>query len=304
MKKLLQIFLLLLPTAAYSQSNEVRLEPKNNKDRTVEIIATKYLPGSFSARITFEELQNTRQSKHFFGVVHSRQESLLKLKPIKEDYGVGYRFTYTCARGVFNAKPKESFVYRLPYSAGKTALAYTLNFINNDFSDREAPEGWRPVQFLLEKGDTTFATRKGMVVEVIYGNKVNQEYEDHVSYMSKNNRIVVEHNDGSMLTYSVLDNGSITVRPGDTVYPCTPIALAGSFGDGRYQVRLMMWTLQPNKKFSGKSDTHFDYRYHDMLFATEEGPRFFEDQGNHTVVVTQEIITKEMSKREIKDWQK
>ena len=303
MKKSILLFAAsLLAVAAAAQSPEITIEQKANSDYSVDIIATKYPTGTYSVAIMFDNLQNTHQARKFYGIIRSRQETLLKIKPAKAEESVGYSMLYWSLRGIVTIKPNTEFVYRLPYSAGKKATARSLGVMNKDLSSGNAPEGWRSVLFELSQGDTVFATRRGLVVEVIDNQNPAPPVDDPISFRSNVNQIIVEHMDGSYMRYSVLEKGSITVKEGDIVYPDTPLGLAGSYGDGRYRLHLLMWSVEQNKQFSGKLDENpFHTRYLDPVFLSDLGTQVFVDNTEHTAVVTDELITKEMPKREQKD---
>ena len=146
------------------------------------------------------------------------------------------------------------------------------------------------------------AARKGTVVEVHDG---AAQLESHLSasYHSDNNNVLIEHPDGTLCNYSVLEAGSIQVREGDIVYPGTPIARAGSYNEGTAETQVRMLIYFPDEKpnvTSPNTETFFEWVYYNPHFATAEGTCQLQDGRSYQAVSSPELVQAEMTKREIK----
>ena len=105
-------------------------------------------------------------------------------------------------------------------------------------------------------------------------------------------------------TYNVLEPGSVCVKLGDTVYPDTPLALVGSFDrDANTRVALTLHYITDRIFAKGNAYSYehaFESVFINPVFATADGNRMLVSQNRYTAVVAPELITKEMTKREMK----
>ncbi len=111
------------------------------------------------------------------------------------------RFTTEVALGNAWGAIDTAVTYRLPFPSGKKDVTYRLAI----------RDGWPTHEFLLSPGDTVYAARKGVVVDV--KDKKGGPME-----------ITVQHPDGSWASYRNLERGSFMVTPGSKVWPDTPLA--------------------------------------------------------------------------------
>lgn len=138
------------------------------------------------------------------------------------------------------------------------------------------------------------------MVEAYDGYEIPYLTDEHVDYVSRENYLLIEHTDGTLARYSVLQKGSLMVKPGDTVYPDTPLALAGTYNGKFYQLRFQLHTIVPADAESEVRDVKDVFRrvYLDPLFLTTEGIVKLASERHCTPVVNDDLIHKEMSKRE------
>lgn len=272
---------------------------------SLEINAEKHTPGSYTVLLVFTERQNTRQTPTFKTVMRGNTQSLLTVKPIQPEQPVRCAYRYHYIRGYRSPKLDSGFVYRLPYSTARETpvRARSLFNLRERYFDNKPARGWSAWQFLLTEGDTVFAMRKGIVVEVHDGEKPAQAGLQS-TYRSKENFVLVEHPDGTLGRYSVLDNGTITVKEGDVVFPGTPIAQAGTYYEGgERQVRVCVYFPDENPAFRANVATNlsaFEWVYYNPWFATSEGLRQLVDLGTYRAVSSPELVRREMTKKEIK----
>lgn len=295
------------PFSAFAQQGQPDIEIDSKWVGTsLEISATKRPVGSYTIQLRFTQMQNTRQSPTYKTVMRGSSQKLLTVAPINAEQPVDCRFSYSYVQGYHSPKLDSSFVYRLPYSTSREpVVAAELFNLNERYLDGKPVRGWKSWQFSLREGDTVFAMRKGLVVQVHDGEEPTQAGLQS-TYRNKSNRIIIEHPDGTLCQYSVLENGSIAVKPGDMVYPGTPIAKAGAYYDGgEYQVRTLVYFPDENKNFregDRQNGSVFEWVYYDPWFATPEGDSKLHNRRAYKAVASPELVRKEMTKKEIKQF--
>lgn len=116
--------------------------------------------------------------------------------------------------------PAASSPYRLPWPAGQTFLCVQSN--RGVVSHR----GWEEYayDFKMPEGTPVCAARAGRVVEVVVGH-------DGHGYKWPNNKIVIEHEDGTRGHYLHLRKGGSFVHVGDRVAQGQVIAESGHVGN-------------------------------------------------------------------------
>ena len=118
-------------------------------------------------------------------------------------------------------KDDTSFVYQLPYEAGKTHILVQGYFSRLSHKERAA------LDFKMKRGTNICAARSGVVVRVKEdGNKGGWKKE----YRPYGNVIVIQHEDSSRAGYWHLQLNGASVNVGDTVKAGQVIALSGKTG--------------------------------------------------------------------------
>ncbi len=309
MKRTLLLFGLFLisfgPLGAQNNLPDVEVTHRRMSDgKSQEIIAQKNKPGSYTVFIRFTMLQNIRQAQTYRTTVRGDNERLLTLQPEKPDQGWNFNYRYWYIRGYKPSKLDSSFVYRLPYSTGKSAVrALSLYNLNERHFDDKPSRGWSSFEFMLEKGDTVFAMRKGQVVNIVDQHDPLPE-EMSVSYHSESNDITIEHPDGTTGMYRVFERGSMLVKEGDMVYPGTPLGLAGSFSEnGNYMIRFHVAYPELNRNYKEGDPANssvFEWVFYNPYFLTTDGVRQLSSGETYRSASSPELVQREMTKREIK----
>lgn len=294
------------PFSALAQQGQpdIELDSKWVNGTSLEISAAKRPVGSYTLLLRFTQRENTRQTPTYKTVMRGSSQKLLTVAPINAEQPVSCRYSYSYIRGYHSPKLDSTFVYRLPYSTSKEpVMAAELFNLTERYLEGKPVRGWKSWQFNLSEGDTVFAMRKGLVVEVHDGEEPAQAGLQS-TYRTKNNHVLIEQPDGTLCQYSVLENGSITVRPGDIVYPGTPIAKAGTYYEnGEYQVRTLVYFPEENKNYhegDPQNGSVFEWVYYDPWFATQDGHTRLRNRTAYKAVTTPELVQKEMTKKEIK----
>lgn len=294
---LLCLFFAVSVCEAQSRGAKIVVEYKS-EDGKIQLICQRdsQIAGFFTIQIRLENPENINTTNVITRVVTTGSViETFTPQDTKRAYGLG-RYSYSYIRGKLAAKPNQSAVYRLPMSQSLIVKALPLSYLRETYAGEAKPDDWRCFQFALSKGDTIYAARRGQVVEIVDDVDYVTD-EGHVSYSSYANYIIIEHQDGTLSRYDVLEKGSMMVKLGETVYPSTPIALAGSYNKADYQVRL---SVNPVVMNTDKDAPHpFRYANIDPLFSTDKGVMKLVDYEDYQPVVTDALIEAEMKKSEI-----
>lgn len=300
MKTTLTFILCCISVLCNGQQREIEILSKREDSNNVTFYIDHLISHTYSVIIYFTSLENcVAPSWQYFSINNAGK--IMTLFATDKDKGIYYKYKYFYADGDINAKHEPNIIYRLPYSNGVNRKSSPLTYIN--VGKDEKPNDYYSIYFQMEKGDTVFAARKGVVVKIVDDIKPMDNI-GYVSYKSERNAITIEHKDGTTADYSVLESNSIMVKEGDTVYPNTPIALAGSYNNIDYQLRLIISHLALNKDYQlYKSENKFIIKYIKPVFkATEQTDTLYLGK-RYTAIVTPEIIQQEMTKKEIKKLQ-
>lgn len=285
-----------------SQDNSVLITSEINKDQSIDFFYEKNDFGSFFLNLTFSQLENAAPTS-YKGSLNASRGKFFSIRPLNSNSSISFSYRYTWIRGILNPKIDTDFVYLLPVAKGKTVMALHHLNINTKYFGSVEPKNWKSFQFDVEPGDTAFSARKGLVVEVKDG--INPDSSVSVSYNSKSNSILIEHEDGTLASYYVLKKGSLMVKPGQVVHPHTPLALAGTYDvESNSQIRFYVYCLvEENLEKSEKSSFATKKNYYafvNPLFYTSEGNVCLEARQDYTSDFKEEHILKELSKREKK----
>lgn len=304
MKKIIFALLLLgLPQLAAAQ--ELVLTSAYNERNQFVINVQKNVPGTYYLEIDFTELRdaspNHRTGVQPFVVTSSRP--LITISPAISGGaapGVGYSARYW--QGNPQSQPDTAFVYRLPFSTVVERRVDSLSLIMGEYRAQAHNIDWYSLQFRMEPGDTIYAARAGQVIQVTEAEGgPSATAEGRITYKRDVNRIIVEHADGSYAEYSVLEN--VAVRKGDWVWPHTPIGLAGSYDGENYQIRLSVYYHRLPPRGKSYENAKFEYHYIRPFFLTAEGAVRLRMRESYRPVATVNLITREMSRREARQFQ-
>lgn len=154
---------------------------------------------------------------------------------------------------------------------------------------------------MFNRADTIYAARKGLVV--IIGDQNAPESKYGVIANKGINYVVVEHQDGSYAVYYGFTRGTIGVQVGETVFPDTPLGCAGAIDSTHYAVDVRLCHLAGRIFEKGNTYTYekaFETIDLDPLFSTSEGEQKLNSGKSYQAVLSEELVTQEMTKREKK----
>lgn len=289
MKRLLILLSGLLLAGQLTAQEGVEITTRHNRDNSVDFIAAKRTPGTYAVQLKFDNIKNLEVPAAV--VLNVRHGGVFyTLHPMDKKEPISYDYRSSWIRGAVDPAVDTVFVYRLPYAQGLSRQAVNLDdrgyilFRNEPILDFHA---WL---FRLEPGDTVYAMRKGTVMETADRYDPVPESASEYDLERPHNYITVEHADGTTARYAVLERGSITVKPGDTVYPDTPLGLAGSI-DGRHNVVYItlryLKSIAPSPIYPGIFALQ---AFIDPVFATSQGNVQLDDNAYYTPVAGEALI--------------
>ncbi|MCA5005472.1 M23 family metallopeptidase [Sphingobacterium bovistauri] len=307
MRKKISFLLLALCISFHlvcAQEGKIEIAADVQSDKSVEFNFTKSDPGTFTVQTKFKTLSNasesgsTYQARGYSGV-------LLTLQPINKEQSVSYSYSYRCIRGKLLPKVNFEFIYALPHNDNVEVHVGEASYLSAKYFGNVEPKDWKSYYLYTEAEESVLASRKGLVVEVIDG---NEDFTDDVTFKSKNNKIIIEHEDGTLASYGALKNGSIKVKAGDTVFPKDELAKNSKRGDQRYSFAFSIMYLKAADLFvnEGKniSNDQSLYGFVTPKFLTATGGVILDNHSKHPAVWNEEVIVKEMSKKELKKHKK
>ena len=235
--------------------------------------------------------------------VNPGRTSLLTLQPDTQGNPLSISYTFKYQKGCLNPKVNPDFIYLMPIGKGKEAEVFELSYLKILVKDPE-PKDWYAVGFKMKYLDTVYAARRGVVCGI---NEAAKLQRTGYSYSSEDNFIEIYHDDCTFGKYQVFNK--IFVTPGQTVEAGDPIGLAGG----------EKYTSGPHVRFS----VHYNYEqdlgvknkdgsirknywaFVPLVFCTTEATKTKLIKGKkYTSDYPYAIITQEMTKNQIKKWEK
>lgn len=171
-------------------------------------------------------------------------------------------------RGVFVDKLDIKHPYALPVKNGKITAWKT-----------DLREPVKTLNFYMRQGDTVYATRSGIACKT-----VNPK------------QLLIYHSDHTFAAYLVMNKNFIT--PGEHVLTGQPIGVAGKTG-----ISITYFFLDENK-FEDLQATGYAYSHFMPAFRTTEGDVVMEEKKKYTAVTDDDLIMRDMNKREQKKYLK
>lgn len=302
------LFILLFTSVSGQQTNSPSLELDDEwSGNDLLINAITYSPGSYTLLLLFSELTNSSHPLVSSYVVQG-SKNLLTIRPLNEENPLRYNYKYFYERGHKSKKTDTTFVYRLPYSEFKTepvSYQYLYN-IQERYFGADNHQNWSSIRFSLHEGDTIFAMRKGLVVKIedLY---YPAEKGVDVSFSTRRNYILVEHEDGTICFYSPMKKDDFMVKEGEVVFPGTPLGKAGKFNQEDPDCMISITVSYPeinSEKQIANNKPPFIRHYYNPVFATSDGNMKLVERKSYKAVSSHELIEKEMSKKEKKKYSK
>jgi hypothetical protein len=295
--------LLTISTSLKLQAQERAVEVSSirNADKSIDIQYQKNKPGSYTIKVKFSNISNTFVSD-YEDVIQYNSGTLITLRPQNNNLDIGYSYSYSYSMG--NQKPKVDslFQYLLPFKKGKKVTVYESTNLNEEYFGAEKVDSWKSYHITSKTADSIFAMRKGIVVDL--KNEYQTDTITNMVYTSKKNTLIIEHEDGTYAAYKGFKKDSFKVKLGDIVYPNTMLGILDRFNNKRYVLHFNIYYHDQSRIVDNTNATlktaKSTHAFVTPYFFTKEGLIKIIPKSSFTSETKEAIITKEMSKKEIK----
>jgi hypothetical protein len=284
---------------------EVFYEKDNTGSYAFSCRNTGFCP--YTITITFTELNGLRSSATFpFQTdVRPGQQYLFKLQS-QPNQSTSFRYNVSSMKGCKRPEVDTAVVYLLPVSPGKRVGATELAYIGKLYAGQEDPKDWYSLAIKLNSGDTVFAARRGTVSAV---RSDAAPIGTHLGFNRDDNMVEINHPDCSFATYTVFRPKRIFVEPGQFVEAGTPLGIAGgeNYDYGPHVRFAVHYNYEaPVIKNGQPTDEKHYWAYVPVRFwlKDEQKAGRLQPQKLYLSDHPESVIEQEMSKRELKKWQK
>jgi len=271
-----------------------------------EFICDNRTFSDYTIEVNFSEFTNLQSEFPLPALIEAAPGThpLFVLKKATGGMPVHFQYHYRSFKGRPSPKIDTGFAYLLPVAPGAETRIYELYNVGNHISGDSKPKDWYALSLHTEAGDTVYAARRGRVTAV----RDHADLQDsNYAYSSAENFVEIEHNDYSFGKYEVFRDNSIFVHPGEIVEAGQPIGISG--GDkyaGGPQVRFCVFYQQRQDvldKDGNNTGRTQNWAYVPIYFWTkDQGKVRLTNKTSYTSEYPEEVITKEMTKKEAKRW--
>lgn len=300
--KIVLIVVLFLNSILFAQQKQVRVYSERDKSNgSIVIYADNNSNVSYTVMLNFSQLENAQHgfSNPYLTTISPGKNTVLTIKKsTSANNSIKYRYKYNYRKGCMKPVINKDISYLIPVSPGKeTRIKYLNNFSASKFG-KELPKDWVVYGFGLMKGDTVYASRRGIVSKI---KKSNQVIGEHAIYDVNRNYMQVFHKDCSFMRYTSLDK--FFVNEGDAILPGQPIGIMGA-NENKEKTTLMMSAYYYGIKVlvNGKMESNIVYL--PLKFDVNGNRERLFEENTYNSVHRFETITQEMRKREIKKYKK
>ncbi|GIZ08521.1 peptidoglycan DD-metalloendopeptidase family protein [Flavobacterium sp. UMI-01] len=284
-----------------AQQNVIEVTSVRNNDNTVDIKYIKKMPGSYVVKLKFTNFNNTYVSD-FEKVLKYDQGDLIRLNPENKEAPINFAYSVSYSLGNNEPKVDSLFQYILPFKKRKKITVQESNNVNEKYYGAEKIESWKSYSVSSKTPDSVYAMRKGIVVQI--KNEYQMDTLSRVIFTSKTNSVLIEHEDGTYAIYKGFKKDSFKVKLGDVVYPETMLGVLSKFDNSRHVLHFNIYYYDQNRKVDNTNATFktakSPYAYLTPYFYTKEGVIKIVPKDSYTAESNATLITKEMSKREMK----
>lgn len=295
----LLILLSLIQLRGFSQDKIIDVSYVENPDLTVDIFYTKRVPGSFHLSLFFTNLNNSN-SGGIDRILKSDGGLLIKLRPTNANQGIRFGYQVSYIRGKPNPKHDSEVTYLLPFRKKTEVTVELQKDLSAQLFNTYTSKDWKVFEFVVDEVDTIFNSRKGMIVDLKEEYKVDTI--GHYILSSRQNFVLVEHDDGTFSYYRGFGQNQIDVALGEIVYPQTPLGVIANTGGKEFRLSYATYG-----RIEGKSDIAFKalrksgvLEFYDPPFMTDQGKSVLENNSTYTVDYSEAEIIQELSKKELK----
>lgn len=269
MKRFLYLLIFLFYSSfLIAQEKPIEIHYKKS-DKGFVFYANNNEPVPYTVKINFQKMENlssVRGNRSFTRTIPANTSNLevLELMKIKEDKETSFDFNFLYNIGDPSLEIDEDYPYLLPYKHGKRVRVGQGN--NGSGTHR----GINAIDFNLDIGDSIYAARSGLVIEV---KEDSNKGGNDPKFEPYGNFIKVYHNDGTIGSYvHLVQNGSL-VKKGDQIEKGQLIGFSGNTG----------WSSGPHLHFMVSHNKNFQnitlpvkfLNYKEKLFIPVESSNYY-----------------------------
>lgn len=309
-KSLVAIIFSILFFNAYSQQKIKIKTEKNTFDERISFIAENNSLNTYTVYLNFPVLEGYRNSLPYNDnvvTVYPGTNTIYKIERIPKNAICHYQWRYSYYVGKsFENIPDTNFVYLLPASNGKLLQGSGNVTSLEERLGQNRPESFHNYIFKFQLGDTVCAARSGIVYNMADDMKEGEKKEQ--TYTASRDKINIEQKDGTLAHYFFTAPVKILVEVGDKVTAGQPIAVFDTPSDKLnllFSVNYLDYKKLKEYLLSNSSEEKKkEIRpYLPINFYLDKGhTNFINGAGRFKVLHPVNIITQEMSKRELKEF--
>lgn len=292
MKKLYLILVFLfLSSTSFCQ---IEIDSEWDEDQNLTFYAQNMTNIPHSILLNFSKLQNliATGGRFITAVAMPGRSKLTTLRISKQGIPTDYSLSYTSLKGNVFAKSKIEAVYVVPVQERTTVSVDFLIPLESVLGQDVNGNTYRGVTFNFEEEAMIVAPRKGIVSDI----KMQENNKStNLSFTEEENMIELYHEDGTLTQLMVLKTDTQKVKIGQMVFPGDILAESAgqNYNSGRHVRMVCLKPERPNPE-------SINYTNIPVIFATPTGPHTLTKQESLEVVFPQEVLTKEMNKKELK----
>ena len=309
-KSLVAIIFSILFFNAYSQQKIKIKTEKNTFDERISFIAENNSLNTYTVYLNFPVLEGYRNSLPYNDnvvTVYPGTNTIYKIERIPKNaiYHYQWRYSYYVGKSFENI-PDTNFIYLLPASNGKLLQGSGNVTSLEERLGQNRPESFHNYIFKFQLGDTVCAARSGIVYNTADDMKEGEKKEQ--TYTASRDKINIEQKDGTLAHYFFTAPVKILVEVGDKVTAGQPIAVFDTPSDKLnllFSVNYLDYKKLKEYLLSNSSEEKKkEIRpYLPINFYLDKGhTNFINSVGRFKVLHPVNIITQEMSKRELKEF--
>ncbi len=289
----------------FSQNSPIEISYKRNDDRSIDFSYEKSVPGSYTVKVMFSDLENSNGSD-YEGVIKASSGRLFSLRPNDDSRSISFSYSTSVRMGIVNPKIDSLLQYSLPFLKGKKLKIVEASNLGERFFGSERPKKWKSYIINRKRPDTVCSMRKGIVIRI--SNEHKTDTLQKKSFTSKTNSILIEHPDGTYASYSGFKHDSIFVELGQTVYPQTKLGVLDAFNVDNYRLYFSVYYLADDdlKKYRNLNlkTQKTPHVYLTPYFITDQGVEKLKPKTKYTVAFGEETLLREFTRREKKKYKK
>lgn len=222
-KSILYVFILLAIfkiDKIVAQNQEIFITSIKNSDNSIDFNYVKNVSGIYFIELELENVQNSTilQNKYSFNLT-SDSGTLFKLYPLDKSSEVFCSYSFSYKRGVIEPKVDTSITYELPFKENKKIMIYESGRFN------VSADVWKNYTVYSKTKDTIYGMRKGIVVDIRKFALPADEKANGQTVTSYKTEVIVEHADGTNVSYTGIDENLLRIKINDMIYPQTPIGV-------------------------------------------------------------------------------